>query len=265
MEDGTARRSLFAVCIIAVGIVLIGAGCKKEELPSQQIVTEVSEGSKESPVVEKAELMETTVPFVACYRGESDLFLSTGQVSDVWIEQLRAQINEGWFVDIWCRETNESGMSRYAFGLRKTQGLTLDELKMTSSTIQNSGYQDEAPTLESDSQLKDWSILRLGYVSSERNRANEMPFLFSDQIAIKNGGLPIDAIEFMRDVEGAVTSPRHVVAEVHGGENGSWFMARIRFNSNTKIVSTDAYCRTYFDSEDGEFSPDSMKTECKNK
>src|SRR5512133_3769284 len=119
MEDGTARRTLFAVCIIAVGIVLIGAGRKKEEVSTQQFTASSSEESQETPSIESTESTETTAPSGGCYHGESELFLSTGQVSDVWIDQLRTQINEGWFIDIWCRETNESGVSRYAFGRRQ--------------------------------------------------------------------------------------------------------------------------------------------------
>jgi hypothetical protein len=263
MDDGTARRSLYAILVIAFGVVLIGAGCSEEnevhEFGIRSLKTSTASVSEA-----QYEPAKTAVPFVACYRGESDLFLSTEKSSDVWIEQLREQMNGGWYIDLWCRETDTTGMQKYAIALRKTQGLTVNELSASVSSYQNSGHQEKAPKLEADAQTADWSLIKLGYVSSEKNRANEILLLLSEPVAVKNGGLPVDSISFMREMTDVVTAPRHVVAEMHGGNEQGSFMARIIFNSYTHAMRTDEYCRTYFNSKDGSFSPQDLKTTCES-
>lgn len=264
MEDGTYRCSLQTVFITALGILLIGAGCAgKVEPPQQQEQKETVQAPAAVPLPQ--EVQKAPVPFVACYRGEADLFSSTSNVMDVWQDQIREQLNNGWLIDIWCKEQSESGAFKYAFAFRKSQGLSSNDLKAVKFTYQHSGRTDGGPKLESENEAGDWSLVRLGYVSSERNRANEIPLLLSDVVAINNQHAPFDSIAFSRDLQDVDMAPRNVVAEMHGGDQKGWFSARFVYSANSKELKTETYCRTYFDSEDGGFSPQDMKSECNAK
>lgn len=262
MEDGTYRRSLHTVLVTALGILLIGAGCTKQTEPPQPSA-QVPQNQVQAPAPKESQ--KAPVPFVACYRGEADLFASTANVSDIWQDQIRKQINDGWLIDIWCREQSENGGMKYAFAFRRSQGLTSSDIALAKINYQNSGQQNEAPKLESEIQASEWSLVQVGYVSSEQNRANEIPLLLSDIIAIKNGGTPVDSVSFSRDLTDVVSAPRNVFVEMHGGDQKGWFSVRSGYNANTKELKTETYCRTYFDSEDGGFSPQDMKSECEAK
>lgn len=262
MEDGTYRCSLHTVFVTALGILLIGAGCAgKVEPPQQQEEQEVAQVQASVP----QEVQKAPVPFVACYRGEADLFLSTSNVTDTWQDQIREQLNGGWLIDIWCKEQSESGAYKYAFAFRKSQGLTSSDLALAKFTYQNTGRTNGGIKIESESEAAVWSTVKLGYVSSEKNRANDIPLILSDVVAIKNELAPFDSIAFSRDLLDVDTAPRNVVAEMHGGDQKGWFSVRFSYSVNAKELKTETYCRTYFDSEDGGFSPQDMKSGCESK
>lgn len=266
MEDDTSKRSLQTVVAVAIGLVLIGAGCfGTTEPPQSQEQTQETQSA--SQVQANAAPLggggqKGAVPFVACYRGEADLFSSTADVVEVWIDQLREQLNEGWLIDVWCREADERGISQYAIALRRSQGVTSSDLSSAVTLFENGGEKKEVK-LDSETELGQWSLIKLAYVAAGRNRQNELPLLVSNMFAVKNELKPVDSVSFVRDPMDTAMAPRFVTAEMHGGTEKGWFTARVTFKPSSKQLETSSFCRTYFDSEDGSFSPIDMKTECK--
>lgn len=267
MEDDTSPRSLQTVAAAAIGLLLIGAGCFGMTEPPQS-QEQTKETQAESQVQANAAPLggseqKGAVPFVACFRGEADLFSSTGNVTEVWIDQLRSELNAGWLIDIWCREVDGLGASQYAIALRRSQGVISSDLTSAVFSLEEAGYRTGGMNEISESDVSAWSLVKLAYIGAGKNRQNEIPLITSNMIAVKNEGKPVDSISFVRDVVDVSSSPRFVAAEVHGGSERGWFTSRILFKPAIKQLEADAYCRTYFDSEDGSFSPIDMKTECK--
>lgn len=264
MEDGTYRRSLHTVLVAAFGISLIGAGCAgKTEPPQQQPQQETSPQVQANAAPAREELPKAAVPFIACFHGEADLFSSTANVSERWIDELREQLNSGWLIDVWCRETDSSGANLYGFALRRSQGVLMTDMASTTFSYSRDGGGKGSPITASEEEASAWSLVRLGYAAASRNRSNEIPLLLSETIAVKNEKSPVDALSFVRELNDAASAPRVIAADMHGGDSKGWFSVRVSYDPNTKMFTESGFCRTYFASEDGGFSPEDMKTECR--
>jgi hypothetical protein len=259
MEDGTQSRSLHTVVATALGILLIGAGCTGNAQPPQSSSPEASQATSSGAL---QEAVKKQIPFVACYHGEADLFNSVASVSDAWVASVREQLQDGWLIDTWCKEEDEAGASKYAFAFKKIQGVPAEDLASVVETYQKSGRQDGAPKPDSDTPSDQWGVVKLGYVSSERNRSNEIPLSLSKPVAMRVAETVFDSVGFQRNLMDAASAPRNVVAEMHGGVGMNRFAVRFRYNPSANDMQTESFCRSYFDTKDGSFSPEGLKTSC---
>jgi hypothetical protein len=263
MEEDTSHRSLQAITAIAIGILIIGAGCSSagNEKPPQQSQNETSSSDQANAAPQKEDMPKAAVPFIACYRGEADLFSSTKDVSDIWVDQLRQQLNDGWIIDIWCRKTDASGASQYGLALRRSQGVTAAEIATSTFAIQQSGKKNGSLEVPDD-EASQWSLIKLAYIPASRNRSNEIPLIISNSVAVKNEAKPVENISLIERMESESNAPGFLRADIRGGGHNGWFSARLSFEINTNKLVTDQYCRMYFDNEDGSFSPEDAKLEC---